>query len=377
MSNLIFLTGGTGFLGHHLVPRLRRAGYRVRLLARPASRVDWLPRQGVEIFPGDVTDPAGLEIALHGCSAVIHAAGLFRFWGAEEAFERVNHHGTRLVAQAAVRAGVERFVHISTIAVVGRPPSGPFDENVACRPQDAYQRSKLAGERAVRTLAERDMKKLGKSGPDQAPPIKRETRRVPKGIDPGWAYAPGKEWHRAFVKQQVDPDAWLKSLPAHVQVQKRLSSLQPRPYPADKLLPSGLDDQDYIDAFLKEFGMEPGERYLLYEDVSGELLLISDDLFREASGQIKVTKRGRERFMRMLAETIKNPQEIWLSDKGGNLRRRYVVLWNIEGSDKSALAVFETGNAGWVGITITALVADDIDYIMRRVRVGERIYEQK
>jgi len=229
----------------------------------------------------------------------------------------------------------------------------------------------------VRTLAERDMKKLGKSGPDQAPPIKRETRRVPKGIDPGWAYAPGKEWHRAFVKQQVDPDAWLKSLPAHVQVQKRLSSLQPRPYPADKLLPSGLDDQDYIDAFLKEFGMEPGERYLLYEDVSGELLLISDDLFREASGQIKVTKRGRERFMRMLAETIKNPQEIWLSDKGGNLRRRYVVLWNIEGSDKSALAVFETGNAGWVGITITALVADDIDYIMRRVRVGERIYEQK
>jgi len=156
MSNLIFLTGGTGFLGHHLVPRLRRAGYRVRLLARPASRVDWLPRQGVEIFPGDVTDPAGLEIALHGCSAVIHAAGLFRFWGAEEAFERVNHHGTRLVAQAAVRAGVERFVHISTIAVVGRPPSGPFDENVACRPQDAYQRSKLAGERAVRTLAERE-----------------------------------------------------------------------------------------------------------------------------------------------------------------------------------------------------------------------------
>ncbi|RMF49154.1 MAG: NAD-dependent epimerase/dehydratase family protein, partial [Anaerolineae bacterium] len=154
MSNLVFLTGGTGFLGHHLVPLLVRAGYRVRLLARPTSNLAWLPRHGVEVFPGDITQPQSLETAMHGCCAVIHAAGLFRFWGAEETFQRVNHHGTRHVAETAAKSGVDCFVHISSIAVVGTPPPTPFDENISCHPQDAYQRSKLDGERVVRDLAE-------------------------------------------------------------------------------------------------------------------------------------------------------------------------------------------------------------------------------
>ncbi len=155
----LFLTGATGFLGHHLAPLLLQAGHQVRALVRPQSRAR-LPvppdTPGLTVVPGDVTSPGTYRTALRGCAAVIHAAGLFRFWGPAAAFERVNHQGTRLLAEAAAEAGVRRFVFVSTLAVIGRPPrGGPIAEDTPCRPQDAYQRSKVAAERALRAVAAR------------------------------------------------------------------------------------------------------------------------------------------------------------------------------------------------------------------------------
>ena len=155
----LFLTGATGFLGHYLAPLLLQAGYAVRALVRPRS-LERLPvpadTPGLTVVPGDVTAPATYRAALPGCDAVVHAAGLFRFWGPATAFERVNHHGTRALAEAAAQAGVRRFVYVSTLAVIGVPPRGqPITEATPCRPRDAYQRSKVAAEQSLREIAAR------------------------------------------------------------------------------------------------------------------------------------------------------------------------------------------------------------------------------
>jgi len=154
MPDTLFLTGGTGFLGRHLVPLLLASGYRLRLLVRPTSDITWLPDE-VELYPGDLSDRDLLTASMYGCDVVVHAAGLFRFWGPEQHFRAVNVEGLRNIAEVAAEIGVRTFVHISTIAVVGKTPPAPFDENVTCHPQDAYQRSKWDGERVLRAIASR------------------------------------------------------------------------------------------------------------------------------------------------------------------------------------------------------------------------------
>ncbi len=146
-SKKILITGGTGFLGRHLVPRLLGLGHRVRLLVRPTSDTSWLPAEGVELVQGDITDAESVRRGLEGVSFVVHAAGLFRFWGSDSRFQRVNTTGTGIIAGEAARAGVKRFVYISTVVVVGKPPPGELiTEETCCDPRDGYQRSKLAAE---------------------------------------------------------------------------------------------------------------------------------------------------------------------------------------------------------------------------------------
>jgi dihydroflavonol-4-reductase len=148
---MVLVTGATGFLGHSLCPYLVRQGYRVRALVRPTSDAAFLTRIGVELWEGDVRDPSSVERATEGCRYVVHAAGRFRFWGAPREFETTNVVGTANTLHAALRARVERIVHISTLVVVGAPESGQvLDEEVACRPRDPYQRSKLRAEQLAR-----------------------------------------------------------------------------------------------------------------------------------------------------------------------------------------------------------------------------------
>lgn len=147
----VLVTGATGFLGHSLVAQLNELGYPVRALVRATSDVSQLRALGADLALGDVRDAASVEAALRGCRYVIHAAGLFRFWGAAADFERTNAAGTAHVLAAAQRHSVERVVHVSTVAVIGAPPPGEtITEATPCRPADAYQRSKLAGEDLVR-----------------------------------------------------------------------------------------------------------------------------------------------------------------------------------------------------------------------------------
>jgi len=148
---LVLVTGATGFLGHSLAAELVAAGYAIRALVRAASDTRHLQALGAELAFGDLRDAASVLAAAAGCRYLIHAGGFFRFWGPPREFERTNVEGTAYVLEAALRQGLERVVHVSTLAVVGNPPPGALlDEAAPCRPADAYQRSKLDGENLVR-----------------------------------------------------------------------------------------------------------------------------------------------------------------------------------------------------------------------------------
>lgn len=150
-SGPILVTGATGFVGRNLCPYLVERGHRVRALVRRTSDHGFLDALRVEKVWGDLRDPEAVMAAVEGCCAVIHAGAVFRFWGRREEFWAANVEGTRNVLEAARQAGVRRFVYISTIAVVGKPPAeGPITEETPGRPQDAYQESKLEAERLVR-----------------------------------------------------------------------------------------------------------------------------------------------------------------------------------------------------------------------------------
>ena len=110
---MIFLTGGTGFVGGHVVRELRSRDLPVRCLVRDArkgsKRVAW----GAELVEGDVTDPESLRRGVAGCDAVIHLVAIRQ--GRQEQFQRIMVDGTRDLLAAAKDAGVRRFVHMSAL----------------------------------------------------------------------------------------------------------------------------------------------------------------------------------------------------------------------------------------------------------------------
>ena len=234
--------------------------------------------------------------------------------------------------------------------------------------------------------SERDLEKSGKAGPDDAPPINYETRtvgargptprtvEVPEGIDPGWAYTPGKSWIQGATPAQLDD--LLPAAGAAGNVAAELPAA--RVAPASRVLADGLSERNYVNAFLSEFGVAAGERSTIFEDVTGELLVINDALFTAKDGSTKVLKRGRAPYVLLLADTIKLPDEIWLDwAEFGNktiLRRRYVARWSIKGSSVPALVVFETGPQGWIGVT--ALTPDETKYLEQHGRRGELVWQR-
>jgi nucleoside-diphosphate-sugar epimerase len=146
----ILVTGTTGFTGGQLCARLAREGYRVRALVRDPARASRSHPPGVELVTGDLRDPAALETAVQGAHTVYHIAAVFR---AENVSRRemvdVNVEGTRHLLKASARAGVQRFVHCSTVGVHGEVGAEPADEESPFAPGDYYQQSKADGERIV------------------------------------------------------------------------------------------------------------------------------------------------------------------------------------------------------------------------------------
>jgi nucleoside-diphosphate-sugar epimerase len=152
----ILVTGATGFTGGHLCTRLAAEGHSVRALVRDPNRCSSLLSAGVELAIGDLRDRSSLDRAVSGVDIVYHIASLFR----QENVSRrdmweVNAEGTRALLDAAVRVGVERFVHCSTAGVHGGIKNPPANEETPYSPGDSYQESKTEGERiALQYMAE-------------------------------------------------------------------------------------------------------------------------------------------------------------------------------------------------------------------------------
>jgi len=115
------LTGATGLLGSHIAAKLRAAGRDVRALVRPSSDTGFLDGIGVGKVVGDITDRDSLSAALDGVQTVYHIAARVGDWGPWEDFVAVTIEGTRNMVEAAARAGVKRFLHISSISAYGHP----------------------------------------------------------------------------------------------------------------------------------------------------------------------------------------------------------------------------------------------------------------
>jgi NADH dehydrogenase len=115
---VILVTGGTGFVGGHIVQALRANEEQVRALVRDRARGAKLETWGVELAEGDVTSPESLRRAVAGAEAVVHLVAIRQ--GKREQFQRVMVDGTRNLLAAAQEAGVGRFVHMSALGTTAQ-----------------------------------------------------------------------------------------------------------------------------------------------------------------------------------------------------------------------------------------------------------------
>ena len=150
-SPTAFVTGGTGFIGSHLVERLLSRGYRVRCLIRNPEKPGYLANLPVELFIGDLFSSGTLERAISGVDYVYHVAGVVGSKD-KEGFYKQNRDATRNIVEITSRIapGLRKFVFVSSAAAVGPAINGtPGDETTPYHPITTYGKSKMQAELEV------------------------------------------------------------------------------------------------------------------------------------------------------------------------------------------------------------------------------------
>lgn len=257
----------------------------------------------------------------------------------------------------------------------------------------------------VKTLSERQVKARGlkvetedMTGKLVEPVDPKTGNKMPARLmmpDPGFMYHPGKSAFGGITPREgpggledIGIHTWenykrrkMDNLPAsahHKFTDKDLLETK-----AEYMQRTGKDNAAaqayFINRFLAEFDVKPGEA-AVYKDVVGDAVVIGEDLFRSAAGKFKVTKKGREKYLRLLARTIKEPYEVWLVPqkdlKTGRvvLRRRYIAAFS-DGPDNkiTGFAAFDYDRRGWEGVT--AFPPDKSTYT-DKLRNGALIYKK-
>jgi dihydroflavonol-4-reductase len=160
-SDLVLVTGASGFVGSAVARLLVATGFNVRALMRAASARTHLQGLDLEFADADLRDPDAVARAAQGARFIFHVAASYRLSlrDSDELFAS-NVEGTRHVMRAALRAGVERVVYTSSVAALAlRHDGGAADESELAQEREtisAYKRSKLAAEKLVHAMIERD-----------------------------------------------------------------------------------------------------------------------------------------------------------------------------------------------------------------------------
>ncbi len=152
----VFVTGGNGFIGSRVVPRLLARGYHVTCLVRDPARAETLRGPDVTLAVGDITERESMRAPMQGADAVIHLAGWYRIGIRDkERMWRTNLSGTENTLGLAAELGVKRIVHVSTLAVLGDTCGQVVDETFQrqAEPLSEYERSKLAAHQVAGHLA--------------------------------------------------------------------------------------------------------------------------------------------------------------------------------------------------------------------------------
>lgn len=156
------VTGGTGFVGSHLVRALLKRGEQVRCLVRPNSRLDNLKDLSVELINGDLRNLDSLRTAARNCRVLYHCAADYRLWcrAPREMYE-INVEGSENIMQAAFYENVQTVVYTSTVGCLGLNENGePANEDTPVSLDDMighYKRSKFLAEQRVKEWARRGL----------------------------------------------------------------------------------------------------------------------------------------------------------------------------------------------------------------------------
>jgi dihydroflavonol-4-reductase len=154
-----FVTGATGFVGHHVAKALSAEGAELRLLVRKTSNLRNLEGIRGDTFVGDLANPEPIKNALAGCDAVMHVAADYRLWIPDpKAMYKANVDGTRELLRLAREAGVKRFVYTSSVATMHFRTDGlVINEDTPVSLADMvghYKRSKFLAEQEAIKAAE-------------------------------------------------------------------------------------------------------------------------------------------------------------------------------------------------------------------------------
>jgi len=147
----ILVTGGTGLVGSQLIEDLIENGHpssSIRALVRPQSDTTFLQEKGVRLCYGEVLDLESLKAAIRDVHIVFHCAGAVTE-KRKELFWQINFHGTARMLEAARLAGVNKFIHVSTIGIYGLLEKTPATEDHPKNPLRPYAVAKLAAEEKI------------------------------------------------------------------------------------------------------------------------------------------------------------------------------------------------------------------------------------
>jgi nucleoside-diphosphate-sugar epimerase len=142
------VTGASGFVGTELCKELLKNNYQVKALYRDEAKTEELKNLDVELIKADIRDRESLEKAFNDVEVIFHIAALFRqAKNPDSVYYDINVEGVRNVFDAAIKNGVKRIIHCSTVGVHSHIINPPADETEDYRPGDIYQETKCEGEK--------------------------------------------------------------------------------------------------------------------------------------------------------------------------------------------------------------------------------------